>query len=130
MPYIRKTGASRPLDRAIIRALAEHTDDESEGLHGYELARLVAHDPKLDYPTDTIGFRQSSSVYKSLRRLERIRAVTSQWEDAEVALEARRPRRRYYSLTENGRNRARLMPMWERVHATLLESYRNPGRFN
>ena len=45
---------------------------------------------------------QPGTVYTTLRRLERRQWVTGQWEDAEVAAEERRPRRRYYGLTPDG----------------------------
>ena len=45
----------------------------------------------------------SGSVYKVLRRLERRGHVVGRWEDPEVAEAERRPRRRYYRLTAEGR---------------------------
>lgn len=43
------------------------------------------------------------TVYTTLRRLERRGHVTALWEAAEVAEAERRPRRRYYTLTADGR---------------------------
>jgi len=43
------------------------------------------------------------TVYTTLRRLERKGHVSGRWEDPEVAESNRRPRRRYYELTESGR---------------------------
>jgi len=45
----------------------------------------------------------SGTVYPALRRLERGGFLTSRWEDAKVALDAGRPRRRTYQLTGPGR---------------------------
>lgn len=45
----------------------------------------------------------SGTVYPVLRRLEREKAVQSEWEDEEIASEAGRRRRRIYRLTESGR---------------------------
>lgn len=42
------------------------------------------------------------SVYKILRRVERRGLVEGRWEDAGIAEEERRPRRRYYRLTPAG----------------------------
>ena len=43
------------------------------------------------------------SVYKILRRIERRGFVAGRWEDPAVAEAERRPRRRYYDLTPEGR---------------------------
>ena len=48
----------------------------------------------------------SGTVYPVLRRLERERAVESEWEDDEEASAAGRPRRRIYRLTVSGRELA------------------------
>jgi DNA-binding PadR family transcriptional regulator len=45
------------------------------------------------------------TVYKVLRRLEIRELIEGAWEDAEVAEAERRPRRRYYRLTAEGRSR-------------------------
>ena len=48
----------------------------------------------------------SGTVYPVLRRLEREKAVESEWEDREEASAAGRPRRRIYQLTESGQQLA------------------------
>ncbi len=63
---------------------------------------------------------KSGSVYRALSRLEALRLVESSWEDADEALREKRPRRRYYQLTEQGRRelssaRARLLDFAERL---------------
>ena len=42
------------------------------------------------------------TVYTTRRRLERRGSIEGRWEDAELAAEERRPRRRYYRLTHAG----------------------------
>lgn len=42
------------------------------------------------------------TVYTTLRRLEERKFVQGQWEDPEIAEAERRPRRRYYTLTQDG----------------------------
>jgi DNA-binding PadR family transcriptional regulator len=42
------------------------------------------------------------TVYPALRRLERAGFVRSKWESEDIARKAKRPRRRYYSVTEEG----------------------------
>jgi DNA-binding PadR family transcriptional regulator len=51
---------------------------------------------------DETGLK-SGSVYRALSRLEMLRFVESSWEDADEALREKRPRRRYYRLTDRGR---------------------------
>jgi DNA-binding PadR family transcriptional regulator len=51
---------------------------------------------------DETGLK-SGSVYRALSRLEMLRLVESSWEDADEALREKRPRRRYYRLTDRGR---------------------------
>ena len=43
------------------------------------------------------------TVYPALRRLEEAGYLTSQWEKLRVAQSELRPRRKYYEITENGR---------------------------
>lgn len=45
----------------------------------------------------------SGSVYPTLDRLEREGLVRSQWEDASVAHEEKRPPRKYYEITDHGK---------------------------
>jgi DNA-binding PadR family transcriptional regulator len=68
---------------------------------------------------DETGLK-SGSVYRALSRLEMLRLVESSWEDADEALREKRPRRRYYRLTERGRRelssaRARLLDFAEKL---------------
>ena len=43
------------------------------------------------------------TVYPALRRLERDGLVSSNWEGTPVAKKAKRPRRRYYEISDRGR---------------------------
>jgi PadR family transcriptional regulator PadR len=45
----------------------------------------------------------SGTVYPILRRFEKHELVESEWEDADQAADSRRPRRRNYRLTAEGR---------------------------
>jgi DNA-binding PadR family transcriptional regulator len=51
---------------------------------------------------DETGIK-SGTVYRSLSRLEELKLLASSWEDPELALREKRPRRRYYEVTERGR---------------------------
>jgi DNA-binding PadR family transcriptional regulator len=46
---------------------------------------------------------QSGTVYRALGRLEDLGLVKSHWEPAKVALEEKRPRRRYYEVSAEGK---------------------------
>jgi PadR family transcriptional regulator, regulatory protein PadR len=68
---------------------------------------------------DETGLK-SGSVYRALSRLESLQLVESSWEDADEALREKRPRRRYYRLTEKGREelasaRVRLLDFAEKL---------------
>jgi DNA-binding PadR family transcriptional regulator len=47
----------------------------------------------------------SGTVYPALSRLERDGLLTSHWENARIAQKEKRPPRRYYELTPEGRER-------------------------
>jgi DNA-binding PadR family transcriptional regulator len=46
---------------------------------------------------------QSGTVYRALGRLEDLGLVKSHWEAAKRALEEKRPRRRYYEVSTEGK---------------------------
>ena len=50
----------------------------------------------------------SGTIHPILARLERLGWLESHWEDPETALAEGRPRRRYYRLSEDGAERARI----------------------
>ena len=106
-----------PLETDLLVTLAENdAGPDSEGIHGFALARLITPDPedRVIRGVTNKGGRwlvDTGLIYKALRRLERVGALTSCWEDPDVALADRRPRRRYYSLTPNGVARASKAPL-------------------
>jgi DNA-binding PadR family transcriptional regulator len=50
---------------------------------------------------------QSGQVYRGLSQLQEAGLVASEWEDPDAAIEEKRPRRRYYDVTPEGRNTLR-----------------------
>lgn len=61
------------------------------------------------------------TVYKVLRRLEDRELIAGQWEDATVAERERRPRRRYYELTAQGKvELARALERYRDLAASVL----------
>jgi DNA-binding PadR family transcriptional regulator len=91
----RKPGALLPLEVAILEVAAS----EEEPLHGFELARQLAESRRAKTLT------AHGTLYKALGRLAGVGLLESQWEDPDVALEAGRPRRRLYRLTDAGAQR-------------------------
>jgi len=51
---------------------------------------------------------ETGTLYPIMARLEKVRWVESSWEDAELSIREGRPRRRYYQLTQDGAEQARL----------------------
>lgn len=88
----RKPGTLLPLEVAILEAGARRR----EAFHGFELAKALA---------DAAGSRSlvaHGTLYKALGRLTAAGLLEDEWEDADAALRAGRPRRRLYRLTGDG----------------------------
>lgn len=75
-----------------------------KGIGTSTIAVLAAVAQGFRYGFDVMGSTglQSGTVYRALGRLEELGLVTSDWEDAAVALAEKRPRRRYYVITPDG----------------------------
>jgi len=124
----RYSGPSGLLKKEILWHLSDATRPTSPGMHGYDLARRIAggearralgNGAKL--PGRSRGdLRASGVIYHALRDLEICGAVESEWEDPETALAARRPRRRYYRLTKDGWDRARMLGQAIRLQLRLV----------
>jgi len=78
--------------------------------HGYELAMAVARNQLTDSEVDR------GAVYRTLRLLEEVGHVTSNWEIPDTG-----PARRAYRLTESG---LRHLEEWHQVLERLSESLR------
>jgi DNA-binding PadR family transcriptional regulator len=88
----RKPGTLLPLELAIL----ETGSRRREAFHGFELAKALA---------DESGSRSlvaHGTLYKALGRLTAAGLLEDEWEDADAALRAGRPRRRLYRLTGAG----------------------------
>ena len=51
---------------------------------------------------------ETGTLYPVMARLERVGWVESSWEDPDLSISDGRPRRRYYQLTKDGAEQARL----------------------
>jgi DNA-binding PadR family transcriptional regulator len=83
---IKMTG---PVERVLRAMLA----DPAAPRYGLQISKLA------DLETGTL--------YPIMVRPERVRWVESSWEDPDVSLSDKRPRRRYYQLTQDGAEQAR-----------------------
>ena len=81
----------RQLLRGVVEPLLLFLIDELP-MHGYEIAR------ELDRRSQGYFDLAASTIYSALRRLESRGLVFSSWQQV-----ARKQRRRYYALTEKGR---------------------------
>jgi len=114
----RKRGYLSVLEAHTLQAV-HAMERENDGLvHGYALAfvipdfllglgagRMPGARPRLDGRAARTCLHRAS-VYRALSRLEALGLVEGAWEHPDTALQARRPRRRYYRLTPEG-HRAR-----------------------
>lgn len=90
----RKKGELLVLEQQILDALG---DAEA---HGYAIARLVSEQ------TGRRVLPGHGTLYRTLDRLIQMDKLTSRWEDAEIAEQARRPRRRLYRRRQASREAA------------------------
>lgn len=88
----RKAGTLIPLEVAILEAGARG----GEAFHGFELAKALADD------AGSRSLVAHGTLYKALGRLTAAGLLEDEWEDADAALRAGRPRRRLYRLTGAG----------------------------
>ena len=107
----RKPGWLLPLEERML--LTAVSLGEGAEFHGFRLAKLLQEqhgDRKLT---------AHGTLYKALNRLEEWSLLESRWEAPQAAADERRPRRRLYTVTDEGRaalNRHR------RSSPTLVES--------
>ena len=92
----RRLGALVPLEISILSAAAERSAAGDGRVHGFELARHIA---EADRARALVAH---GTLYKALGRLVDAGLLTSEWEDPAIALDAGRPRRRFYEITDAG----------------------------
>ena len=97
----RKPGALVPLEIEICICAAQFVKRGAEQFHGYEMAKQLAE------ATDHDSLAAYGTLYRALARLVDMGMLTSRWEDAALAADANRPRRRLYSLSAEGLAAAR-----------------------
>jgi DNA-binding PadR family transcriptional regulator len=92
----RKAGVLLPIEVSILSAAVELRLRGSDAFHGFLIARAIQ---------GREGARRLTAhgtLYKALERMERAGLLASQWEDAQIAADEGRPRRRLYQVTGVG----------------------------
>ena len=79
------------LDAGIRMATSGHPE-----FHGFQIAEEIRERDKARLLT------AYGTLYKALDRMEEAGLLVSRWENADVALQEKRPRRRFYRITSVG----------------------------
>jgi DNA-binding PadR family transcriptional regulator len=82
---------------AILEVAVDLARRRRARFHGFDLAK------RLRVEGSARALTAHGTLYKALHRMERAGWLKSQWEDADEAVEAGRPRRRLYAITPGGR---------------------------
>jgi PadR family transcriptional regulator, regulatory protein PadR len=70
---------------------------------GAAILQALAHNYRYGFDIMDVTGLPSGTVYPALRRLEQAGLVVSKWEDEATARKDQRPARKYYELTDGGR---------------------------
>jgi PadR family transcriptional regulator PadR len=91
----RKPGALFPIEMDIL-GTGLRLQQENGSFYGFALAKRMTSDGS------TPVLMGHGTLYKALTRMTEAGLLAAVWEDAEVAAEAGRPRRRLYTVTGEG----------------------------
>lgn len=92
--------------------------------------RVLLHNPTHEHYGLQIGQQAglpSGTIHPILARLESLGWLESHWEDTDPHTQGR-PRRRYYRLTDDGAERARIALAQARTQISGLPAFRPQGR--
>jgi len=92
----RRADELTQLEMDILGACLEATVRGEPELHGFAIAKRIADASRSRRLT------AQGTLYQSLGRLLARGLLAARWEDAHVAADEGRPRRRYYSVTTQG----------------------------
>src|SRR6267142_6078028 len=67
------------------------------------ILQTISHGYRYGFDIMDVTGLPSGTVYPALRRLEQAGLVVSKWEDEDTARKDQRPARKYYELTNGGR---------------------------
>lgn len=91
----RKQGSLLQLEVRILE-IAEKLESKGDVLYGFALANALSAD-------DGKSLTSHGTLYKALARMTESGLLEATWEDPEIAEGERRPRRRFYRITTNGK---------------------------
>ena len=91
----RKDGVLLPLEVRILE-LAEQWEAKPEPMYGFSLAAALSEDGGKTLTAH-------GTLYKALSRMTEAGYLTTEWEDPALAETERRPRRRLYRISADGR---------------------------
>jgi PadR family transcriptional regulator PadR len=104
----RKPGTLFPIELEILNVGIQLQASQGS-FYGFALARGLAAD-------DGAGLTGHGTLYKALGRMADSGLLEAEWEDAEIAEQAGRPRRRLYRVTGEG----------QRIHSETIERHPLP----
>lgn len=91
----RKQGSLLHLEARILE-IAEKLESKGDVVYGFALASALSAD-------DGKSLTSHGTLYKALARMAESGLLEATWEDPEIAEGERRPRRRFYRITTNGK---------------------------
>ena len=89
----RRQGILLDLERRVLEVAVRRSPG---GVYGFALAQDLAAEGGASSLT------AHGTLYKALDRMRRAGLLTAEWEDADAAVAAGRPRRRIYAVTAKG----------------------------
>lgn len=93
----RKNGELIAIEVEILLEAVRLSSAGQAEFHGFAMAKELREGDGSD------GLIGHGTLYKALSRLEKSGLLESSWENADEAADARRPRRRLYRITSDGR---------------------------
>jgi PadR family transcriptional regulator, regulatory protein PadR len=96
----RKPGQLLAIELSILETAIEMTRGNDREFHGFALAHGIAE------RDGARSLTAHGTLYKALSRMETAGLLASRWEDAELAVDQGRPRRRLYRVTPHGASTA------------------------
>lgn len=100
----RKTDVPIPFEATILEALILAASNGSPEMHGYLIARTIQE------ATGAKILAGHGTLYRALDRLHHAGWATRRWEDQAIAESERRPARRLYQITAEGRMALKRIP--------------------
>ncbi|WP_082497375.1 helix-turn-helix transcriptional regulator [Arthrobacter sp. Leaf137] len=90
----RKAGALLPLELRVLE-IAQNAELDRKPMYGFALASALSGDGGK-------SLTGHGTLYKALARMADVGLLETEWEDPEIAVTERRPRRRHYRISSKG----------------------------